>query len=171
MSADLLSIQSAPADPSATTWVIQPPQHSSLSLRGTIRIPGDKSISHRALMLGALASGETQIQGLLLGEDPRSTANCFRAMGAEISELNSALVTVKGMGLRAATRTRRYFRCGEFWDNVAVNVGYSGLPSRSILYDHGRSLPSLTPHGPSGHGPCNKWGQPSGAVKTIPWPR
>ncbi|MBC7515784.1 MAG: 3-phosphoshikimate 1-carboxyvinyltransferase, partial [Alkalinema sp. FL-bin-369] len=55
-------------------------------LRGTIQIPGDKSVSHRSLMLGALATGETVIHGLLLGEDPRSTAACFRAMGATISE-------------------------------------------------------------------------------------
>ncbi|HBC43293.1 MAG TPA: 3-phosphoshikimate 1-carboxyvinyltransferase, partial [Pseudanabaena sp.] len=68
-------------------------------LRGRITIPGDKSISHRALMLGSLAEGETQIHGLLLGEDPRSTAACFAAMGAEISELNSDLVIVKGIGL------------------------------------------------------------------------
>ncbi len=70
-----------------------------VSLHGKLQIPGDKSISHRALMLGALAEGETTIQGLLLGEDPRSTAACFTAMGAEISELNTALVTVKGIGL------------------------------------------------------------------------
>lgn len=50
-------------------------------------------------MLGAIADGETQIQGLLLGEDPHSTAACFRAMGAEISPLNTALVTVRGIGL------------------------------------------------------------------------
>jgi 3-phosphoshikimate 1-carboxyvinyltransferase len=50
-------------------------------------------------MLGALAEGETTIQGLLLGEDPRSTAACFTAMGAQISELNTELVTVKGIGL------------------------------------------------------------------------
>lgn len=77
---------------------ISPPS-SGLALRGRIRIPGDKSISHRALMLGAIAKGETQIRGLLLGEDPRSTAACFRAMGATISELNSDLVTVQGIGL------------------------------------------------------------------------
>ncbi|XPM55311.1 MAG: hypothetical protein EDM05_047610 [Leptolyngbya sp. IPPAS B-1204] len=71
---------------------------AGLAVRGQIRVPGDKSISHRALMLGGLAQGETQIQGLLLGEDPRSTAACFRAMGATISELNSELVTVQGLG-------------------------------------------------------------------------
>jgi 3-phosphoshikimate 1-carboxyvinyltransferase len=75
------------------------PPRSGLSLQGQVQIPGDKSISHRSLMLGAIAQGETQIQGLLLGEDPHRTAACFRAMGAEISELNSELVTVKGIGL------------------------------------------------------------------------
>ena len=78
--------------------IIQPPS-SGLSLQGTITVPGDKSISHRALMLGAIAKGETTIEGLLLGEDPRSTAKCFRAMGAEISELNTEKVVVKGIGL------------------------------------------------------------------------
>ena len=75
------------------------PNASGSTVKGSITIPGDKSISHRALMLGAIAGGETTIEGLLLGEDPRSTAACFRAMGAEISELNSQKVTVKGVGL------------------------------------------------------------------------
>ena len=77
---------------------IAPPE-SGIAVKGSIAIPGDKSISHRALMLGAIAEGETTIEGLLLGEDPRSTAACFRAMGAEVSELNSQKVTVKGVGL------------------------------------------------------------------------
>lgn len=75
------------------------PPADGLALTGRIRIPGDKSISHRALMLGALAQGETTISGLLLGEDPRSTAACFRALGATISELNETHVTVQGIGL------------------------------------------------------------------------
>ncbi|TVQ41903.1 MAG: 3-phosphoshikimate 1-carboxyvinyltransferase [Gloeocapsa sp. DLM2.Bin57] len=77
--------------------VITPPQ-TGVSLQGTIKVPGDKSISHRALMLGAIATGTTTIEGLLLGEDPQSTASCFRAMGIEISELNTAKVIVKGKG-------------------------------------------------------------------------
>jgi 3-phosphoshikimate 1-carboxyvinyltransferase len=68
-------------------------------LQGNIQVPGDKSISHRSLMLGALAQGETIVRGLLLGEDPRSTAACFRAMGAEISELNTTEVRIQGIGL------------------------------------------------------------------------
>lgn len=95
---------------------------SGVSLSGRVRIPGDKSISHRALMLGAIAQGETQIRGLLLGEDPRSTAACFRAMGAEISELNTDLVTVKGIGL------------GNLQEPVDVlNAGNSGTTLRLML--------------------------------------
>ncbi|MEB3281789.1 MAG: 3-phosphoshikimate 1-carboxyvinyltransferase [Lyngbya sp.] len=80
------------------TLTVAPPT-SGLSLHGTIEIPGDKSISHRALMLGALASGTTTIQGLLLGADPRSTASCFSQMGAKISDLNEDRVEVIGIGL------------------------------------------------------------------------
>lgn len=95
---------------------------SGLSLQGKIRVPGDKSISHRALMLGALAQGETQIQGLLLGEDPRSTANCFQALGAEISELNTELVRVKGIGIGQLHEP----------DDV-LNAGNSGTTMRLML--------------------------------------
>ena len=80
------------------TLIISPPL-GGLALGGEFAIPGDKSISHRALMLGAIAEGTTTIAGLLLGEDPLSTARCLRAMGAKISELNTQLVTVEGIGL------------------------------------------------------------------------
>ena len=53
-------------------------------LRGELRLPGDKSISHRALMFGALAVGETRIAGLLTGEDVLRTASAMRALGAEV---------------------------------------------------------------------------------------
>src|SRR5258707_15844774 len=53
-------------------------------LSGTISVPGDKSISHRALMFGALAIGRTEIRGLLEGEDVLATAAALRAMGADI---------------------------------------------------------------------------------------
>jgi 3-phosphoshikimate 1-carboxyvinyltransferase len=101
--------------------VIQCPV-AGVSLQGRIRIPGDKSISHRALMLGALAQGETIIRGLLLGEDPRSTASCFRSMGAEISELNTEEVQVKGIGL------------GNLIEPIDVlNAGNSGTTLRLML--------------------------------------
>src|SRR5690606_25101346 len=55
-------------------------------LRGTVRVPGDKSISHRALMFGALAVGETVVDGLLTGEDVLRTAAAMTALGAEVAE-------------------------------------------------------------------------------------
>lgn len=83
--------------PHQTLTLHMPPD--GVALQGRIRVPGDKSISHRSLMLGAIATGETRIKGLLLGEDPRSTARCFQAMGVEISDLEQEWVTVKGVGL------------------------------------------------------------------------
>ena len=56
----------------------------SQSLTGRVRVPGDKSISHRALILGALAVGETRITGLLEGEDVLNTARAMRALGAKV---------------------------------------------------------------------------------------
>ncbi len=65
---------------------------------GTIKVPGDKSISHRAVMLGALAGGFTEITGFLQGADCLSTIDCFRNMGIDI-DVNGENVTVHGNGL------------------------------------------------------------------------
>ena len=67
-------------------------------LRGELTVPGDKSISHRAVMLGALANGTTHITGFLMGEDCLSTIDCFRKMGVEI-EITDKEVIVEGVGL------------------------------------------------------------------------
>ena len=99
------------------------PKQNGMKLRGTIAIPGDKSISHRALMLGAIAEGETIIEGLLLGEDPRSTAACFRAMGAEISELNSYRVTVKGVGLGNLQEPQNVLDAGNSGTTMRLMLG------------------------------------------------
>ena len=56
----------------------------SSALAGRVRVPGDKSISHRALILGALAVGETRISGLLEGEDVLNTAKAMQALGAKV---------------------------------------------------------------------------------------
>ena len=68
-------------------------------LRGEITVPGDKSISHRAVMFGALAKGKTEITGFLRGADCLSTISCFRQMGISIEETADKL-TVCGKGLR-----------------------------------------------------------------------
>ena len=70
------------------------------ALRGRLRVPGDKSISHRAIMLGALAEGVTTITGFLEGEDCLATLWAFRAMGARIDGPEQGRVTVHGVGLR-----------------------------------------------------------------------
>ena len=67
-------------------------------LRGEITVPGDKSISHRAVMLGALANGTTHITGFLMGEDCLSTIDCFRKMGVEINITDDEVI-VEGVGL------------------------------------------------------------------------
>jgi 3-phosphoshikimate 1-carboxyvinyltransferase len=91
-------------------------------LVGTLRVPGDKSISHRALMLGALAEGETLIEGLLPGEDPCSTAACLRQLGAEISPIDSTLMSVRGVGLGNLKEA----------DDI-LNAGNSGTTMRLML--------------------------------------
>lgn len=69
------------------------------TLRGTAQVPGDKSISHRALIIGALAVGETRINGLLEGEDVLATADALRAMGVEITRDGNGIWHVWGVGV------------------------------------------------------------------------
>ena len=93
----------------------------SAALSGRIRVPGDKSISHRALILGALATGITRITGLLEAEDVMATAKAVAALGADIERSNGA-VFVKGQGvggLRAPSH--------------ALDFGNSGTGSRLML--------------------------------------
>jgi 3-phosphoshikimate 1-carboxyvinyltransferase len=68
-------------------------------LRGRVRVPGDKSISHRSIMLGALAEGVTRVTGFLEGEDSLATLAAFRAMGVPIEGPDAGRVTVQGVGL------------------------------------------------------------------------
>jgi 3-phosphoshikimate 1-carboxyvinyltransferase len=69
------------------------------ALRGRIRVPGDKSISHRALIFGALAVGETNITGLLEGEDVINTAKVMRALGATLARVGEGAWSVRGVGV------------------------------------------------------------------------
>ena len=68
-------------------------------LRGEISVPGDKSISHRAVMFGALANGTTEITHFLQGADCLSTIDCFRRMGIDIENTPSRIL-IHGKGLR-----------------------------------------------------------------------
>jgi 3-phosphoshikimate 1-carboxyvinyltransferase len=74
-------------------------------------------------MLGAIATGETAIEGLLLGEDPRSTASCFRALGAEISELNAELVRVRGVGRGQLSEPADVLNAGNSGTTIRLMLG------------------------------------------------
>lgn len=70
------------------------------SLRGEARVPGDKSISHRSIMLGAIAEGETRVAGFLEGEDALATLAAFRAMGVPIERPGPGEVVINGVGMQ-----------------------------------------------------------------------
>ncbi len=69
------------------------------ALQGTLRVPGDKSISHRSIMLGSLADGVTRVSGFLEGEDSLATLRAFRAMGVEIEGPDNGQVVIHGVGM------------------------------------------------------------------------
>jgi 3-phosphoshikimate 1-carboxyvinyltransferase len=81
---------------SGLSWRLQP---AGGPLRGRLRVPGDKSISHRAMMLGSLAQGVTEVEGFLEGEDTLATAAAFRAMGVRIEAQGPGRRVVHGVGL------------------------------------------------------------------------
>ncbi len=119
------------------------PCSTGIAVKGNITIPGDKSISHRALMLGAIAKGETVIEGLLLGEDPRSTAACFQAMGAEISELNSQRVVVRGVGLGNLQEPPDILDAGNSGTTMRLMLGLlASVPDRLFTVTGDNSLRS-----------------------------
>jgi 3-phosphoshikimate 1-carboxyvinyltransferase len=91
-------------------------------LAGTIRVPGDKSISHRSIMLGALALGETRVTGLLEGEDVMSTAAAMRAMGAQIEKTPSGEWVIQGVGVG-----------GLLQPQTALDMGNSGTSTRLLM--------------------------------------
>ncbi|WP_288362918.1 3-phosphoshikimate 1-carboxyvinyltransferase [uncultured Spongiibacter sp.] len=68
------------------------------TVNGTVRVPGDKSISHRSIMFGAIADGTTTVEGFLEGEDALSTLKAFQAMGVEIEGPDAGRVTIHGVG-------------------------------------------------------------------------
>lgn len=98
-------------------------------LSGTARVPGDKSMSHRALMLGALAKGETIISGLLEGEDVFDTAEAMRAMGAKVGKGSDALWRAYGVGTGNLKEPDRVLDMGNSGTSTRLIVGLvSGHP-------------------------------------------
>jgi 3-phosphoshikimate 1-carboxyvinyltransferase len=149
------------------------------SLSGELRVPGDKSISHRSIMLGSLAEGVTRISGFLEGEDSLATLAAFRAMGVRIEGPEHGRVTVHGVGLQGlrapdgplylgnsgtSIRLMSGLLAGQAFDTVLTgDASLSGRPMRRVtepLAQMGARIDS-TPRGTAPlhiHGACRLHG-------------
>ncbi|WP_370552082.1 3-phosphoshikimate 1-carboxyvinyltransferase [Geobacter sp. SVR] len=91
-------------------------------VRGEICVPGDKSISHRSIMLGAIANGVTTVQGFLRGEDNMATMKAFRAMGVTIDD-DGQIITIHGKGLRGLSEPSDVIDCGNSGTTIRLITG------------------------------------------------
>jgi 3-phosphoshikimate 1-carboxyvinyltransferase len=91
-----------------------------LNVAGAVRVPGDKSISHRSLILACLAEGESRVAGILDSDDVRSTAGALRSLGARIPELSDEM-RISGLGLRGLRAPK-----------IALDCGNSGTTTRLL---------------------------------------
>ena len=92
-------------------------------LKGTAEVPGDKSISHRSLILGALSVGETTITGLLEGQDVLDTAKAMRAFGAEVTDHGGGKWLVQGVGVGGFAEPENVIDCGNSGTGVRLIMG------------------------------------------------
>jgi 3-phosphoshikimate 1-carboxyvinyltransferase len=97
--------------------------HPSGPLKGVAGVPGDKSISHRSLILGALSVGETRISGLLEGEDVLATARAMRAFGAEVEHHGPGEWRVHGVGVGGFAEPEDVIDCGNAGTGVRLIMG------------------------------------------------
>ena len=117
----------APAPPGAR--VVQPARR----LRGELRVPGDKSITHRGLLLGAQASGRTRLRNPGLGADTRASAALVQALGAEVS-LDTDELRVTGLGLHGLREPADVLDCGNSGTTMRLAGGLlAGRPLHAVL--------------------------------------
>jgi 3-phosphoshikimate 1-carboxyvinyltransferase len=112
---------------------------AALKVSGAVRVPGDKSISHRSLILASLAEGESRIGGVLDSEDVRSTAGVLRALGAAIPPLANQLV-VRGAGLRGLRQPPRSLDCGNSGTTTRLIAGVVAAHPFSARFEGDASL-------------------------------
>lgn len=111
-------------------------------LRGEALVPGDKSISHRALILGALAVGETHVTGLLEGEDVLATAAAMRAFGADVERLGEGEWRVNGVGVGGFAEPEEVIDCGNSGTGVRLIMGAMGTSPITATFTGDASLRS-----------------------------
>ncbi|MCL2753777.1 MAG: 3-phosphoshikimate 1-carboxyvinyltransferase, partial [Defluviitaleaceae bacterium] len=103
------------------------------SFNGEIFVPGDKSISHRALILGAIAEGTTEVEGFLVGEDCLATISCLRQLGVRI-DIGNDFVRVHGKGLHGLSAPKDVLHCGNSGTTMRLLCGLlAGQNFDSIL--------------------------------------
>jgi 3-phosphoshikimate 1-carboxyvinyltransferase len=93
-----------------------------ITVRGEISVPGDKSISHRSIMLGSIAQGTTTVRGFLRGEDNIATLNAFRAMGVPVADDGETL-TLTGRGLHGLNEPEDILDCGNSGTSMRLMTG------------------------------------------------
>ena len=92
-------------------------------VKGDIRVPGDKSISHRSIMFGSLAEGVTEVSGFLEGQDALATLNAFRAMGVEIDGPHDGRVTIHGVGMHGLKKPTQPLDMGNSGTSIRLLSG------------------------------------------------
>jgi len=103
-------------------------------LSGKFRVPGDKSISHRAVMLGSLAEGVTEVTGFLEAEDALATLACFQAMGVKIERLSEGRLRIYGVGLHGLKAPENALYVGNSGTSMRLLSGIlAGQPFDSVL--------------------------------------
>ncbi|ALN58329.1 3-phosphoshikimate 1-carboxyvinyltransferase [Lysobacter enzymogenes] len=118
------------ASESSQAWTAGP----GAALRGSIRVPGDKSVSHRAVMLGALAEGVTRVTGFLEGEDTRATARVFEQLGVRIETPSASERIVHGVGLHGLRGSDAALDCGNAGTGMRLLAGaLAGQAFDSVL--------------------------------------
>jgi len=103
-------------------------------LRGRVKVPGDKSISHRALLLGAIAEGTTRVRNFLPAADCLATLACVRALGAEVERLSELDLIVQGRGLSGLMEPKDVLDCAGSGTTMRLLAGIlAGQPFYSVL--------------------------------------
>ncbi|MBC7478111.1 MAG: 3-phosphoshikimate 1-carboxyvinyltransferase [Pseudorhodobacter sp.] len=109
-------------------------------LTGTASVPGDKSISHRALIFGAMAVGETRVTGLLEGQDVLDTARAMRAFGATVTQHGAGDWSVQGVGVGGFTEPVDVIDCGNSGTGVRLIMGTMATTSMTATFTGDASL-------------------------------
>jgi 3-phosphoshikimate 1-carboxyvinyltransferase len=110
-----------------------------MKARGTVRVPGDKSISHRALICGALGNGESRIRGILQSADVESTASVLRSLGAEIPPLTHE-ISIEGNGFGGFRESRLALQCGNSGTTARLIAGVAAASPFTSRFEGDSSL-------------------------------